>query len=154
MSERSMKLARLIRRAKGCHSETKHDTHEDLLDKGFGFLKIDIEREFHNQTSDVNREPGCKNTLGSSFTNKESRVFKIGEEDKGLIIDFNSSERIAEIKGKEPIRFHYFIQVRLAQDQTTWVYVGGENNSVVEPITGTLDAIVEKALFALFGLEA
>lgn len=154
MSERSMKLARLIRRARGCHSETKHDNHEDLLDKGFGFLKIDIEREFHNQVSDVNREPGCKDTFGCSFTNKESRVFKSREEDKGLIIDFNPTERTAEIKGQEPIQFHYFIQVRLAQDQTTWVYVGGENNAAVGPITGKLDAIVEKALFALFRVEA
>jgi hypothetical protein len=154
MSERSMKLARLIRRARGCQPDTKHDNHEELLDKGFGFLKIDIEREFHNQISDVNREPGCKGTLGCSFTNKESRVFKIGKEDSGLTIDFHPNERTAEIKGKEPVKFHYFIQVRLAQDQSKWDYEGGENPAVLGPINGKLDAIVENALFALFGVES
>ena len=154
MSERSKKLARLIRRTRGRQSETKQDNHDELLDKGFAFLKIDLEREFHNQIIDVNSEPGCTGTLGSAFANKESRVFKIGEEDKGLTIVFNPEERTAEIKGKEPIKFYYFIQVRLAQDETTWGYAGGENNAALAPINSKLDTIVEKALFALFGVEA
>lgn len=154
MSERSNKLAHVIRRARGRQPEAEQDNHDELLHKGFAFLKIDLAREFHSQINDVNREPGCTDTLGCAFADKESRVFKIGEEDKGLTIDFNPDERTAEIKGKEPIKFYYFIQVRLTQNATTWTYVGGENYGVLAPIRGKLDTIVEKALFALFGVEA
>ena len=80
MSERSKKLARFIRRARGRQPATEQDNQGELLDKGFAFLKIDIAREFHNQIIDVNSEPGCTGTLGSAFTNDESRVFKIGED--------------------------------------------------------------------------
>lgn len=154
MSERSMKLARFIRRARGCQPGTKQENHVELLDKGFAFLKIDIEREFHNQISDLNNEAGCKGTLGCEFTSNKSRVFKIGEEDKGLSIAFNPSDRTAEIKGTEPIKFHYVIQVRLGPDETTWGYTGSEKNEDSVPINGKLDSIVERALFALFGVEA
>jgi hypothetical protein len=154
MSERSKKLARLIRRTRGLRPETKQHNHDELLDKGFAFLKIDIEREFHNQISDVNSEPGCTGTLGSAFSTKESRVFKIGEEDKGLTIDYHPTERSAEIKGKAPIQFYYFIQVKLSPDETTWGYAGGESRAALAPINGTLDTIIEKALFALFGVKA
>jgi hypothetical protein len=154
MSERSLKLARLIRRARGCQPDPKHHNNNELLDKGFAFLKIDIEREFHNQISDVNREPGCNGTFGCSFTNKESRVFKVGEEGRELAIAFHPNERAVQITGKAPVKFHYFLQVRVAQDQSTWDYEGGENPAAVGPINGKLDAIVERALFALFGVES
>jgi len=101
MSERSKKLAHYIRRAKERQSTTGHDNQDELLDKGFSFLKIDIEREFHNQISDVNQEPGCNGTFGCAFSDKGSRVFKNVDQDKGLTIDFNPAERTAEIKGKE-----------------------------------------------------
>jgi hypothetical protein len=154
MSERSRKLARYIRRARSRQPETKQENHDELLHKGFAFLKIDLAREFHSQIVEVNREPGCMDTLGSTFTDRESRVFKIGEEDKGLTILFNPEQRTAEINGKAPIKFYYFIQAKLAQDETKWCYSGGENKAELAPISCKLDAIVEKALFALFGVEA
>jgi len=153
MSERSKKLAHYIRRAKERQSTTSQDNHGDLLDKGFAFLKIDIEREFHNQISDVNQEPGCSGTFGCAFSDGGSRVFKNGAQDRGLTIDFNPDERTAEIKGKEPINFYYFIQVKLAKDETKWCYVGGENTAELAPISCKLDTVVEEALFALFGIE-
>src|SRR5216683_2711038 len=118
MSERSKKLAHYIRRAKERQSTTSQDNQGELLDKGFAFLKIDIEREFHNQISDVNQ-----------------------------------AERTAEIKGKEPINFYYFIQVKVAKDETKWCYVGGENIAELASISCKLDTVVEEALFALFGIE-
>jgi hypothetical protein len=154
MSERSKKLAHYIRRAKERQSMTSQDNHVELLDKGFAFLKIDLEREFHNQISDVNHEPGCVGTLGCAFSDKGSRVFKIGDEDRGLTIDFNSDERTAEIKGKEPISFYYFIQVKLAKDETKCCYAGGVKSIELAPISCKLDTVVEEALFALFGIEA
>ncbi len=153
MSERSKKLAHYIRRAKERQSTTGHDNQDELLDKGFSFLKIDIEREFHNQISDVNQEPGCNGTFGCAFSDKGSRVFKNVDQDKGLTIDFNPAERTAEIKGKEPINFYYFIQVKVAKDETKWCYVGGENIAELAPISCKLDTVVEEALFALFGIE-
>ncbi|SRR6266436_2223222 len=153
MSERSKKLAHYVRRAKERQSTTSQDNQDELLDKGFAFLKIDIEREFHNQISDVNHEPGCSGTFGCAFSDRGSRVFKIGDQDRGLTIDFNPDERTAEIKGKEPINFYYFIQVKLAKDETKWCYLGGENIAELAPISCKLDAVVEEALFALSGIE-
>lgn len=153
MSERSKKLAHYIRRAKERQATTNQDNHDELLDKGFAFLKIDIEREFHNQINDVNHEPGCAGTFGCAFSDKGSRVFKIGDEDRGLTIDFNADERTAEIRGKEPINFYYFIQVKVARDETKWCYVGGENIAELAPISCKLDTVVEEVLFALCGIE-
>ncbi len=154
MSERSKKLAHYVRRAKELQSTRSHDNQVELLDRGFGFLKIDIECEFHNQINDVNHEPGCSGTFGCAFSDKGSHVFKVGGEDGGLAIYFNSVERIAEIKGEEPIHFYYFVQVKLAKDETKWCYAGGENKEEPVPLTGRLDTVVEKALFALLGVEA
>ncbi len=92
--------------------------------------------------------------LGSTFTSTESHVFKIGEEDKGLTISFNSKERSVEINGRKPLRFYYLVQVRLSPDGMTWSYAGGEENAYLVPISCKLDAIVGKALFVLFGVEA
>ena len=80
-------------------------------------------------------------------------MFKIGDEDRGLTIDFNPGERTAKIKGKEPINFYYFIQVKVAKDETKWCFAGGEDLAELAPISCKLDAVVEKALFALFGIE-
>jgi hypothetical protein len=153
MSERSKKLAHYIRRAKERQSTATHNNQDEVLNKGFAFLKIDIEREFHNQISDVNQEPGCSGTFGCQFSDVGSHVFKMVDQDRGLTIDFNPDERTAEIKGKEPINFYYFIQVKLAKDETKWCYVGGENIAQLAPISCKLDAVVEEALFALFGIE-
>jgi len=154
MSERSKKLARFIRRSRCPQPKTKRENQNELLDKGYGYLKIDVEREFHNQIDDVNQEPGCASSLGGAFVNGNSHVFKIGAEDKGLTIEFDPDKRALEIKGQGPIKFFYFIQVRLSQDGTTWGYAGRENNAELAPISCKLDAVVEKALFALFGIEA
>lgn len=153
MSERSKKLAHYIRRAKERQSTATQNNQDELLDKGFAFLKIDIEREFHNQISDANQEPGCSGTFGCQFSDVGSHVFKMGDQDRGLTIDFNPDERAAEIKSKEPINFYYFIQVKLAKDETKWCYVGGENIAQLAPISCKLDTVVEAALFALFGIE-
>jgi len=154
MSERSKNLARYIRRAE-CHQpEIMQANRDELLDTGFSLLKDGLAREFHNQISEANHEPGCMNSIGSRFSDKESRVFRIGQEASGLAVDFNHAERIVEIKGKEPTKFYYFIRVRLAKDETKWCYAGGENKEQLLPITGKLDTVVEKALFALFGVEA
>ena len=154
MSERSKNLARYIRRAKGHQPEVIQANHEEVLDKGFSLLKDGLAREFHNQISEANHEPGCMDSLGSRFTDKESRVFRIGQETSGLTVDFDPAQRIAEIKGKEPIKFYYYIRVRLAKDESKWCYAGGENKEELVPVTGKLDTVVEKALFALFGVEA
>jgi hypothetical protein len=153
MSERSKRLAHYVRRARELQSTRGHDNQVQLLDKGFAFLRIDIEREFHNQISDINHEPGCGSTFGCTFSDRESRVFTIGDEDRGLRICFNPEERTAEIKGEEPIHFYYFIQVKLAKDETKWCYVGGEDIAALSPISCKLDTVVEEALFALFGIE-
>jgi len=154
MSERSKKLAHVIRRARGRQPEAEQDNHDELLDKGFSLLKDGLAREFHNQISEANHEPGCMDSIGSRFSDKESRVFRFGQEAGGLTVDFNPAERIVEIRGKEPTKFYYFIRVRLAKDEAKWCYAGGENKEELLPITGKLDMVVEKALFALFGVEA
>src|ERR1700730_977446 len=153
MSERSKKLAHYIRRAKERQSTATQNNQDEVLNKGFAFLKIDIEREFHNQISDVNHEPGCSGTFGCQFSDVGSHVFKTGDQDRGLTTDFNPDKRTAEIKGKEPSNFYYFIQVKFAKDESNWCYVGGENISKLEPISCKLDTVVEAALFALFGIE-
>ena len=154
MSELSEKLAPYVLRTKGRQLETKQKSHDELLDKGFALLKADLAREFHTEIEEVNGEPGCMGTLGSAFADKMSRVFKFAEEDKGLTVDFSPETRTVELKGPEPIKFHYFIQVKLAKDEATWCYVGGENKAELALITGKLDMVIEKALFALFGVEA
>jgi hypothetical protein len=153
MSDRSKKLAHYVRRAKELQSTKSHDNQVELLDKGFAFLKIDIEREFHEQINDINHEPGCNGTFGCAFSDRGSHVFKIGDEHRRLTIHFNPEERTAEIKGEEPIHFYYFIRVKLAKDVTKWCYLGGESIAELAPISCKLDTIVEKALFALFGIE-
>ena len=152
MSYRSQKLALYIRKIREKQPD-KPGTYYDLLDRGFALLRNDLAREFHSQISELNHEPGCNDTLGSTFSDKESRVFKIGEEEKGLVIDFNPEGRTAEIASKDPIKFRYFIKVRLSKDGSKWCYAGGENTQDLQPITGKLDAVVEKALYALFGVE-
>lgn len=152
MSYRSQKLALYIRKTREKQPE-RSANHNNLLDKGFALLRNDLAREFHSQISDLNHEPGCSNMLGSTFSDKESRVFKIGEEEKGLAIDFNSEERTARIAGADPIKFHYFIKVRLSKDESMWCYAGGENRQDLQAITGKLDTVVEKVLYALFGVE-
>jgi hypothetical protein len=152
MSGRSKTLARYIRkeRAGGPEQGQSHDT---LLDKGFSLLKDELAREFHNQIKEVNHEPGCIDALGSAFGDTEGRVFKLGEETKGLAISFNTAARISEIKGKEPLNFCFFIKVRLSKDETKWCYAGGESKEDLVPLSGKLDAAVEKALFALYGVD-
>jgi len=140
------------------HPSEKHatDSEEELLNRGFVLLKDDLTREFQMQIGELNHEPGCNNILGWTFSNRDSRVFRSGdgEEKQELTIDFNSEERTAEIKGKEPIRFYYFIRVRLVKDKTAWCYAGGEDKDNLSTVTGKLDMVVEKALMALFGVEA
>ena len=70
MCKPSKKSAHYIRRAKERQSTISEDNHKELLDKGFAFLKIDLEREFHSQISDVNHEPGCVGTFGCTFSDK------------------------------------------------------------------------------------
>ena len=154
MSERSKNLARYIRKSKSELTDTSPNSQEELLNKGFALLKESLAREFHTQISEVNHEPGCMDSLGSAFSEKDSRVFKIGEEHKGLAVGFDAELRTAEIKGKEPIEFYYLIKVRLSKDQMKWCYAGGEDKEQLIPITGKLDIVVEKALFALYGVEA
>ena len=154
MSERSKKLAHYIRRAKERQSTATHNNQDEVLNKGFAFLKIDIEREFHNQIGDVNQEPGCSGTFGCQFSDVGSHVFKMGDQDRGLTIDFNPDERTAEMKGKEPINFYYFIQTKLAKDETKWCCVGGEKRTELAPINCKLDIVVEQALLALCGIDA
>ncbi len=154
MSERSKNLARYIRGAKGHRPEIVQANHKEVLDKGFSLLMEGLAHEFHTQINEANHEPGCMDSLGSRFTDKESRVFRIGQEAQGLIVDFNPCDRTAEIKGLEPTKFYYFIRVRLAKDETKWCYAGGDSPEELAPITGKLDVVVEKALFALFGVEA
>jgi hypothetical protein len=154
MSERSQTLARHIRKAKGHVAEPAQGNHDELLDKGFALLRDGLHHEFQHQISEVNSEPGCMETLGAAFDEKQARVFKLDEEDSGLSIQFDPKERTAEINGKEPTRFHYFIQVRLAKDEAKWCYAGGENKDQLVPVTGQLDTVAERALFALFGVEA
>jgi len=154
MSERSKMLARYIRNARDSQPETQRNNQDELLNKGFSTLKAELAREFHNQITEVNHEPGCMNTLGSTFRDKDSRVFRIGQEDKGISVHFDADKRTVEIRGEEPVKFYYFIKVRLSRDQTNWCYAGGEDREQLLPITGKLDTVVEKALFALFGVEA
>lgn len=154
MSERSKNLARYIRKAKNQPTDSSPNNQDELLNKGFVLLKENLAREFHNQISEVNHEPGCMASLGSSFSEKDSRVFRIGEEDKGLLVDFNSETRSLEIKGIPPIEFYYLIKVRLSKDETKWCYAGGEDSQQLMPVTGKLDIVVEKALFSLYGVEA
>jgi hypothetical protein len=154
MSELSEKLAPYVLRAKAHQSGTKQESCDEVLDTGFALLKADLAREFHTQIDEINGEPGCTGTLGSAFVDKGSRVFRFAEEDKGLAIDFSPENRTVEIKGKEPIEFYYLIQVCLAKDETTWRYDGGKSTAELTPITDKLDTVVEKALFALFGVEA
>lgn len=82
MSERSKNLARYIRKAKTRPPDLNQLDHTALLNKGFALLKENLAREFHNQISEVNHEPGCMDSLGSAFTEKDSRVFKIGKNTK------------------------------------------------------------------------
>lgn len=152
MSYRSEKLALYIRKCREKWPD-KPGSRNGLLDKGFELLRNDLAREFHSQISELNQEPGCHDTLGSSITDKESGVFRIGKEDQGLVIDFNSEGRSAEIAGKDRIKFRYYIKVRLSRDESTWCYAGGENLQELQPITGKLDTVVEKALYALFGVD-
>jgi hypothetical protein len=152
MSYRSQKLALYIRKMRE-KRPAESGGHDDLLDRGFALLKKDLAREFHSQISDLNNEPGCTDTVGSTFSDKESRVFKIDEKDKGLVVDFHSEDRTVEIVGKEPIKFHYLIHVRLSKDGSNWCYAGGETMKDLQPVTGKLDMVVEKTLYALFGIE-
>ncbi len=151
MSERSKKLAHCIRRAKEYQSGSR-DNHNELLDRGLAFLKIDLEREFHNQINDVNHEPSCAGTFCCAFTDKGSGVLKNGEEHRGLTIDFDPGKRTAIIKGKDPINFYYFIQVIVAKDGMQCFYAGGRNSKELAPMSDKLDSIVEEALFALSGV--
>jgi hypothetical protein len=132
MSELSEQLAPYVLRAKAHQSGTKQESRDEVLDKGFSLLRADLAREFHTQIAEVNGVPGCI----------------------GLAIDFRPEKRTVEIKGKEPIKFCYFIQVSLAKDETTWRYDGGKSTGELTPITDKLDPVVEKTLFALFGVEA
>ena len=152
MSYRSQKLALYIRKIRE-EQPDKSGSNKDLLDKGFALLRNDLAREFQSQISELNHEPGCNDTLGSTFGGRESRVFKIGEEEKGLVIDFNADELTTVIAGRDPINFRYCIKVRLSKDESKWCYAGGENMQDLQPITGKLDTVVEKSLFALFGVE-
>jgi hypothetical protein len=154
MSLRSEKLARYIRKQRVSDNQLDQPDDKHLLDKGFSLLKDDLAREFRKQISDVNHEPDCIGTLGSCFGSRDSRVFIIGEEDKGLSVEFDVDKRTAEIKGKEPVKFYYFIQVTPAKDGAKLCYLGGQNRADLAHVTGKLDAIVEQALFALFGVEA
>ena len=123
-----------------------------MLDRGLAFLQIDLEREFHNQTNDVNHEPSCAGTFCCAFTDKGSRVLKNGEDHRGLAIEFDSGNRTAIIKGKDPMNFYYFIQVKVGKDGTQCFYAGGRSSEELAPISGKLDSIVEEALFALSGV--
>jgi hypothetical protein len=93
-------------------------------------------------------------SLGSVFNEKHSRVFKMGYEEQGITIDFDPGNRTAEMKGKEPVEFHYLIKVRLSRDESKWCYAGGEDKEQLVPITGKLDTVIERVLFALYGVEA
>jgi hypothetical protein len=180
MTERSEKLARYIREAKESKSKKQSQSKKDqaekngkahpqpnhngnpnekqdddaLLEKGFAQLKNNLAREFHNQIEDVNGEPGCMQTLGSRFDDEDSCVFKLDAEEKGLKVEFHPDEHSVEIKGQQPVEFYYFIQVKLNPECGKWAYVGGADKNKLEIITGNLDEVVSKSIFALFGVEA
>jgi hypothetical protein len=44
--------------------------------------------------------------------------------------------------------------VRLSRDESKWCYAGGEDKEQLVPITGKLDTVIERVLFALYGVEA
>ena len=152
MSYRSQKLALYIRKLREKQPD-KSGNHEDLLESGFALLKRDLAREFHTQISDLNHEPSCSDIVGSTFSDKESRVFRTDDKERGLVVDFNAQDRTVEIAGKHPTTFRYFLKVRLSKDGSNWCYAGGENKQELQPVTGKLDIVVEKALYALFGIE-
>ena len=72
--------------------------------------------------------------VGGTFSDKESRVFKIGEKDNGLVFDFNSEDRTVEIARKRPIKYRYVTKVRISKDGSNWCYAGGETMQDLHPI--------------------
>lgn len=49
-------------------------------------------------------------------------------------------------------KFRYFIGVRLNNSETDWYYAVGEKTSEMAPCRDKVDWIVDKALYALFGI--
>jgi hypothetical protein len=155
MSHRSEKLARYVRQSltNQPSANEANVNRNRLLDEGFLRLREDIRREFEAQIDELKREPDCGNSLLCSFSGEKWSVFRIDDKGLSLSIKFDSHERMVSIKSERPTKFSFYIKVDLVNSETDWYYSVGEKKSELSSSKKQVDWIVEKALYALFGVE-
>jgi hypothetical protein len=155
MSERSQSLAAYARQFLQGRPLTDAAilNRKQLLDEGFSRLQNVLKQEFETQVDEFNNEPGTGCTLVCRFDDQPT-VFRKNGETVGLTLKFDSLQRTIAIDCQEPKKFHHIIEVKLNSAETSWYYVAGhkknELGSIGEDGVGLL---VEKSLFALFGVE-
>jgi hypothetical protein len=153
MSERSQRLASHARQFDKTQpaADAANVNRNRMLNEGFARLRDKIEQEFRTQVDEFNGEPDRGTTLACRFFEDKLEVVKVDDAESVVSVHSDSHLRTAEIVCNTVIKFGYLFEVRLNSTETTWYHVAGEKKSDFSAIT-SVDWIVEKALYALFGL--
>jgi len=156
MSERSQKLAGYANhflKNQPLANEANANRNR-ILNEGFSRLRSDLRGEFAAQVDELNHEPACGNVLICRFSGEKQGVYRIDDEESILSIEFDPHLRIVKITCDKPVKFDYFIEVGLTNDETRWYYKGGEKKKELAPCGEKVDWIVDRSLYALFGVRA
>jgi len=155
MSERSQRLAAYARQFLSNQplANEANINRNRLLDEGFLRLKESMRLEFEAQTEEFNREPGCGNVLVCNFSNDKSSVSRMDDPESQLLIQFDPHIRMVSIKCERPVKLTFYVGVKLTTNETNWYYVAGEKKTELSPCNDRVDWVVDKALYALFGVR-
>lgn len=155
MSQRSERLAAYVRQSLGDPklANEANVNRNRLLNEGFLRLREDIRKAFETQIDELQHEPGCASALLPNFSGDKWEVIRLDDHDLRLAIRFDSADRTASIKCDKPTKFGYYAQVKLNTAETGWYYAAGEKKNDLSPCNDRVDWLVEKALYALFGVE-
>ncbi|MGB6874705.1 MAG: hypothetical protein WBD87_01595 [Candidatus Acidiferrales bacterium] len=156
MSQRSQRLAECAKRFLKNQpvADAASLNRKQFLDEGFRRLSEDVRAEFEKQTDELNHEPACGNVLICRFSDGQPGIFHKDRPELSLSVKFDAPLRLITIECETPVKFKYFIGVKLNGDETSWYYTAGEKKTDLAPCRNQVDWIVDKALNALFGNAA
>jgi hypothetical protein len=156
VSQSSQKLAAYVRqfRANRPIEDAATVIRNRILDEGFARLRDDLKSELEKQVEELNQEAGCGDALVCRFTDKESGVFRTDDSESFVSVKFDSAKRTVAIACDKPLKFKHFVEVRLVNDGTAWWFVAGENKKNLAGCGDSFAWLAQKALYALYDVEA
>jgi|SRR5271156_1844603 len=156
MSHRSAQLAAYVRQT--LEGKPRSDEamlkRNKILDNGFSALRENLKEEFEKQIDELKSESGCGNSLSYDLSDKVWRVTRLDDNDCVLSVKFDDDKRTASLSAEKPLKFTFFVKVELTGSETGYYYeMGKKKNDLSAGGTDAASVVVEKSLYALFGVE-